>query len=128
MLMQKQLICHGEDNGDCFRTCVASILELPVENVPNVNTSNQNSEEFWELNNAWAMSKGFKYVTIYLEKHNWIIIADILCIAIAQSPRRDDQYHAVVWCNGIIHDPHPSNAFLAKSPTEFTLLVPLNML
>ena len=127
MKFVNQLICHGEDDGDCFRACVASILELPVEDVPNFSGIAQNDEEFWDLNNTWAATKGFKYVTIYLEKQNWSIISGILCIASAKSPRREDQTHAVVWHDGIIHDPHPSNDFLAETPEEFTLFVSFNL-
>ena len=124
----KQLICHGEDNGDCLRACVASILELPIEDVPNFADTTGDHIEFWRLNNSWAMKKGFKYVTISISEDSiWDIIGDIFCIASAKSPRRKDQWHSVVWRNGIVHDPHPSNDFLAETPKQFTLLVPFNM-
>ncbi|MCK4785640.1 MAG: hypothetical protein KAV87_17935 [Desulfobacteraceae bacterium] len=123
----KQLICKGEDHGDCFRACVASILELAILAVPNFAEQSQSDDEFWELNNRWAARKGYKYVTIYLEKSNRHIIKDILCIASGKSPRRKDRSHAIVWLNSKIHDPHPSNDFLAEEPTEFTMLVPLDL-
>lgn len=123
----KQLIHNGEPNGDCFRACVASILERPVESIPNYTVQSQNDEEFWALNNKWAKMFGYQYVTIYLKESDRHIIKDILCIAAAKSPRREDQYHAVLWLNKMIFDPHPSNDFLAVEPTEFTLLVPFDI-
>jgi hypothetical protein len=44
----------------------------------------------------------------------------------AKSPRNSKIDHAVVWHDGIIHDPHPSNAGLAEVPDTFTLFLPLD--
>ena len=121
----KQLICNNE-NGDCFRACVASILERPVESVPNFVRKNQTDEELWKLHNSWAANENFRYVLIFLEKNRWDVLDNIFCIASGKSPR-GEHYHAVVWHNGIIHDPHPSNDFLAEDPAYFILLVPFSL-
>lgn len=112
--------------GDCFRACVASIFEFPIEDMPNFWEQTQDVEEFWKLNNGWLMeNKGFKCINISFLPEDIYIIQGLLCVACAKSPRGEVD-HAVVWQDGLIHDPHPSNAGLAEEPDTFTLFSPID--
>jgi len=112
--------------GDCFRACVASIFEFPIEEMPNFWEQTQDVSEFWKLNNEWLVkNKGFKCPSFQLSMDDMHVIEDLLCVACAKSPR-GDMDHAVVWNNGLIHDPHPSNAGLAEEPDTFTMFIPID--
>ena len=111
--------------GDCFRACVASIFEFPIEEMPNFWEQTQDTSEFWKLNNDWISKKtGYRSISLEFRKEDRHLADGILCIACAMSPRGVD--HAVVWQDGIIHDPHPSNAGLSEEPNTFTLFISLN--
>ena len=125
MIPVKQTI-FNDTLGDCFSACVASIFELPIEEVPNFWEQTQDVSEFWRLNNKWLMqNKGFKCIHFELLPKDRHVVDDLLCIACAKSPRGKTD-HAVVWKNGLIHDPHPSSAGLVEEPNTFTIFVPIN--
>lgn len=112
--------------GDCFRACVASIFEFPIEHMPNFWEQTQDASEFWRLTNGWAMEMlGLKVLHFRLLPDDRHVIEGILCVACAKSPRGNTD-HAVVWQDGLIHDPHPSGAGLAEDPDTFTFFVPLD--
>ena len=112
--------------GDCFRACAASIFEFAIEDMPNFWEQTQSSEEFWKLNNAWlSKNKGHRCISFQFEEKDKHLVNGILCIACAKSPRGDVD-HAVVWRDGLLHDPHPSNAGLSEEPNTFTLFIPLD--
>lgn len=112
--------------GDCFRACVASIFEFPIEHMPNFWEQTQDVSEFWKLNNTWLIREfGFKVLHFQLLPEDRHVIDDVLCVACAKSPRGDTD-HAVVWQNGLVYDPHPSGAGLAEDPDTFTLFVPVD--
>lgn len=110
--------------GDCFRACVASIFEFPIEDVPNFWKQTQDISEFWKLNNKWVKENcGLKTITIQVSSKDLHVVEGVLCIACAKSPRGNVD-HAVVWRDKIIHDPHPSRLGLAEEPDTFTIFLP----
>lgn len=112
--------------GDCFRACVASIFEFPINDMPNFWEQTQEVSEFWKFNDDWiSKNKGYRCISFQFSDKDKPLVDGILCIACAKSPR-GNMDHAVVWQDGIIHDPHPSNAGLAEEPDTFTLFIPLN--
>ena len=112
--------------GDCFRACAASIFELRLEDIPNFWEQTQDVSEFWKLNNDWfSKEKGYRCISFQLKKEDIHLVDGVLCVALARSPRGDID-HAVVWRDGVVHDPHPSNAGLAERPDTFTLFIPLD--
>ena len=119
-------IIFDDSLGDCFRACVASVFEMSIKEVPNFWEQTQDAKVFWKLNSDWlAKNKGFRCIYVSFKETGRHLIDGILCIAIAKSPRGKID-HAVVWQDGIIHDPHPSKAGLAEEPDMFTLFIPLN--
>ena len=89
--------------GDCFRACIASVLELPIAAVPH----------FALMGNRWGrVLDGFlEGLSREIDFHEGDPPKDMWVIATVQSPRASDVLHSVVWRNGeIAHDPHPSRA------------------
>ncbi len=112
--------------GDCFRACVASIFEFPIEKIPNFWGQTQDVDEFWQLNDDWLVqNKGFRCLHFELSPGNEHVISDLLCVACGKTIRCDEE-HAVVWQNKLIHDPHFSGVGLAKDPNTFTIFVPID--
>lgn len=113
--------------GDCFRACVASIFEFPIKDMPNFWEHTQDTSEFWKFVDAWMVRKfGIRCISVKFNKEDLHLIDGILCVACAKSPRCKDEDHAVVWQDGLIHDPHPSSAGLVEEPDSFTLFIPIN--
>lgn len=107
--------------GDCWKTCIAAILDLPMEAVPH----------FVEFGDAWwdktrdfvnAATDGMKEI-LWWEHVGHAPHGIEFFIATGDSPRGDFQ-HAVIADNTgqTIHDPHPSRAGLAGLATQFFAL------
>jgi hypothetical protein len=128
MISVDQTILHGEDQvGNCFQACVASIMELSIDEVPH----------FCDHPN-WPSN--FDY---WLDAYNlyWV---EFMCpnggpdgrseywghhIISGPSPR-GDFLHAVVGVGDtIIHDPHPSRDGVLGLPSEwkYGFFVPKNI-
>lgn len=101
--------------GDCMRTAVASLLDLPTEAVPHFVLYDR---EWWFA--AFQMWLRINGLTIHAMSAANV---DRECLAIGMSPRGVE--HIVVWGpDGLVHDPHPSRAgiearqFWALRPIE----------
>lgn len=115
----------GWPGGNCFSACVASILELPIEEVPYFMGDPEEPHDAWGRRlDAWLRPRGL----YALHFENDPTAADAypisgLYILGGRSPRGDFA-HAVVACGKrIVHDPHPSRAGIGAID-GFTLLVP----
>jgi hypothetical protein len=112
----------GFPGGNCFAACVATLLELPLDDVPNF----CNLPGDWEAAfNVWLRPRGLYALTVGMTG-GWRPAG--LHIMAGASPRglKPTDLHAVVArADEILHDPHPSRAGLLTR-TETTLLVPLD--
>lgn len=109
-----------DNRGDCFRTCVASILELPLDQVPNFVESSDMNKACYD----WLKERGLGCVRMYFSDHEDMkhVYFDgdaypAYCImsGVSPRPRADggEKWHAVVgsawgWGVKMVHDPHPS--------------------
>jgi len=115
---------HDPDNGvlgDCWRCCIATILGLRAEDVPNF----VEEENWWDAATAWLAERGKSMV--YVSAHpdeGWAqCVGGALFIASGKSPRGDFK-HAVVWgAGGVVHDPHPSGDGLVGNPTSYEFIL-----
>lgn len=115
----------GEEvvNGNCYAATIASIIEVPITEVPNVEVLfNIRSDVFdwFSVMQTFLTSKGWnlnvdnRYNCFHPETknhENYLSLYDQLkdkyYIAIGESPRGIS--HACVYLNGeLVHDPHPS--------------------
>lgn len=101
-----QEFLHDPENnsvGDCFRACIASVLEVPVAAVPH----------FALLGNRWSLVAENYCESLGRE----LLWSDgkppekLHAIVTVQSPRNTDVRHSVVYHGGeMVHDPHPDKS------------------
>ncbi len=96
-----------ESTGNCFAACVASILELPLEEVPNFCALDTWFKDF----EKWLNDRGLTRLYIQYptkETLRWST-GKSHYISTGKSPR-GDWLHCTVWCNNeMVHDPHPDD-------------------
>jgi len=109
----------GVTDGNCMESCVASILELDLADVPDLGTC---AEGWLRRLNDWLAPKGLAYVEMSVPAHG-PYARGVPCIMSGESPRFPDVDHACVGETErqgakVVHDPHPSRAGLPKgAPT-----------
>ncbi len=110
MIPITQTILHDPETnaiGDCFRCCIASLLELNAEKVPHF--VELFPESWWIETNKWLWMKGFflqNYPIVAIDEDYPFLISDFHLIS-GKSPR--GLGHTCVGKEGkIVHDPHPS--------------------
>lgn len=96
--------------GNCMAACIASILELPLESVPNFAAY----EDWFKRLNTWLKDRNLFYIEFaFNAEDEWLTQNAGYHVMVGTSPRDSD--HAVVGYQGkIVHDPHPSDAGLVK--------------
>jgi len=123
-VMQKYLhIPKKGQKGDCWRACLASILECDIELFPDPNVINDWPTLYTETL-AVLEKMGYHYDSVPV---SFLKCDTGYCIAIGKSPRskRKRITHAIVWHNGIVHDPHPDKTGLLDI-TRFETLTKIN--
>jgi hypothetical protein len=117
--------------GDCFRACVASIFELPSEEVPHfVQAGNT---KWWPDLQDWLRTRGLCAICIKVTpdemQFGWPN-EETFCIVNGRSPRGNGLKHSVVgklapWNFEIVFDPHPSRAGLDGPIEDAFMFLPL---
>src|SRR5580698_10316009 len=113
-----QTLFRGEgEHGNCVPACVASILELPLDQVPHF--AALHGPYFMGQMRQWFEDQGMGLC--YLNGcTTWP--AAVHSIATGLSPR-GTFLHSVVWFGrNMAHDPHPSRAGIIGQPHEFMLI------
>lgn len=115
----------GGKNSDCVRACIASLLELDIDEIPNF----IEADIEWEFElrqwlrknyNCSLVSASFLQHDVFCE-----MMQNCLCLTIGKTPAGED--HAVITKYGtIIHDPNPKEVGLQGyySDWGFYLFVP----
>lgn len=70
MIYQKQLFKHDPENGiygDCHRTAIACLLDLPAEEVPQFWIEGETSVEFSKRERAYLATKGLSTVDVIFD-------------------------------------------------------------
>jgi hypothetical protein len=127
--------------GNCFSACLASLLELPVEQVPNFGVDGLPpfgvteaehllwSRRFFENVNAWLAPLGFSYFEVAtpeaLPEILWAAVPSGFWIAVGPGGRETTNHAVVMQGREIVHDPHPSRAGLLEA-RGIGVLVPLD--
>ena len=97
--------------GDCMRTAVASLLDLPTEAVPHFAVF----DDWFGAFTLWLKGRGLRIWGLREDD------VDRPCLALGKSPRGVE--HIVVWGpDGLMHDPHPSRSGIEAR--QFWALVP----
>lgn len=122
----QQFIHKPEANqyGDCQRAVIASLLELPIDEVPHfLQEAQGDASAYWEGIQRFLRPHGYAYLVVpYRSGSAFFGIDDepIYHEISGPSPRGNGVFHAVVGCNGqIAFDPHPDRTGLAGDPSEW---------
>lgn len=99
----KQTKLHSKtQQGNCFQTSIASILDLEIEEVP---FFIDKGEAWWLYFTNWLKDKGF-YTIVF----NREMVFEGYYLVLGTSPRDPDINHQVIYKDGVLaHDPHPDN-------------------
>ena len=111
------------EKGNALQACVASILRLPLEEVPNFIAQ---PEGYWPAMLAHSAARGLSMIKLPLKdgKLPFASIPGTLCILRGTSPRGPHGHVivAVVDGDGVsispVHDPHPESMYLS-GPAEW---------
>lgn len=117
----------GEGEGNCFAACVATLLDLPLAEVPNFCIAAP-PRNWWAEFQDWLRDRGCYAVEV---RTKGLIVAlpyfPVHVVLSGRSPRGDFD-HSVVGvaaeCGGfkMCHDPHPSGAGIEGEPTHVLFL------
>ena len=126
-----------EEQGNCFQACLASILEIPLEDafdcIPYdspIEGSALEAQPWYIAFNKWLAKYGI--ASIYL---TWVptipMITSPLGYHIAEvksTTLKQGESHAVVIHNGdLVHDPNPNSKVNSTDMLGIYLIVPLNV-
>jgi hypothetical protein len=117
----------GDKKGNCFATCIAALIGVPVEDVPNFCL-----EDTWFSDAVnWLFKRGWGTAYFYGDDTKGqvppgaCLYSVLPYIATGPSPR-GDFLHSVIERDGkLFHDPHPSDAGLAGPARDYILIFPL---
>jgi hypothetical protein len=138
-----QEIVHAGE-GDCLSACLASLLEIPLSDVPKFRKENPAPNDMMGAARQWLKEKfNLSIVTIQMEKE--LRTGEDLrligategtpCMAGGKSPNIEGVQHCVVGeidkhgMNFVMtHDPNPSGKGIIGRPMHLYFLVPLGNL
>jgi len=96
---------------NCFAACLASLLEIGCDDVPNF--VGEDTESKWlDKCSVWLKEKGLALIMIDETLNSYWLRGDVPCIFSVDSPRGEGKRHAIVgmWREdkGVcLHDPWP---------------------
>ena len=106
-VMQRQL--HDPKNGvngDCYRAAVASLLEIELEDAPDLTEAADQNGTLCE----WLGKNDLQMARMAITEEEWLTTYGPIgyYLASGPSPRFPDCLHVVVYKAGkLAHDPHP---------------------
>lgn len=116
---------------NCFQACVASVLSVPIDDVPD---GCDGAKWDWDAFQDWLAQHGMQAIEIGFGNGGTIypVRKPVICILTGRSPRECvTGQHAVVGrllgLEGfeLLFDPHPSEAWIEGDPTHAVFFVPL---
>lgn len=116
--------------GNCLAACVVSLLDKPewlgwlTERLDGI----RGHEEQRVALARWLRAIGWTCLPVlpydeHFHDHMALYLLGVPCVASGVSLRGAG--HAVVWNEGVVHDPHPSGGGFKAEPYAFMVLIPL---
>lgn len=109
--------------GNCFSACVASLLEVPLDEVPYFMGDAPIDEPYDWMTPLleWLRPRGWWAIPLPVG-NGWT--PEGLCILSGKSPRGNFDHSVVARGLELVHDPHPSRAGI-ETHKEVLVLVPI---
>ena len=108
----------------CFAACIASILDIPLDDIPNFCAASSDGD-WWDEFLKWLKPRGLSAVMLLGRSGGKDVIFPGYYIASGRSIDRD-RMHATIYDNGkLVHDPHPEGKGI-KSVMDLVVIAPLN--
>ena len=105
--------------GNCMSACIASLMGITIDDVPNFFEISNNDKEWWIELRKWLATHHFGIMTINFEQ-GWAERFNGYLIVSGISQR--DIFHATIWKNGkMVHDPHSSKSGI-KKPEQIDII------
>ena len=94
--------------GNCFPACIASVLEIPLEGIPNFCVEFP-SKWHWEVNKWLSENHGVVLLTITPWDQDHVFPPFVVdTYHLMSGPSVRGHHHSIVALNGkMVHDPHP---------------------
>jgi hypothetical protein len=114
-------------SGECFRGCLATLLDTPLESIPHFPAPVEIAARTWlrETHNLHLITSRFKGTRA---------AEGAVCIAVGVSPRNPERLHAVVGrIDGtgrhvsVVHDPHIDQTGIVGAPQVLHFVVRMEM-
>lgn len=95
-------------NGNCFPACLATVLGLKLEDIPNFAMASKGDRtKYWELVKDYLTTIGYKHTLVPFRRVKGTPQLNGLVIVIGSAPTGST--HSVVYRDGsLFHDPHPN--------------------
>lgn len=90
--------------GNCFAACIASILELSLDEVPNYSQEG----EWWVKWNRWLALRGLYLIEFEVKEGKGEEYLQGFHIITGKSYSGDWNHSVVGFCGTIVHDPNPT--------------------
>ncbi len=109
----------GAPGGNCFSACVASLLEISINEVPYFM---EDQNDWWDYFSEWLKPFGFYPLCFVLKQSNFYHPSGYHILS-GQSSR--GPHSVVAFKDEIIHDPHPEREGLLTRD-DIIILVPFD--
>jgi hypothetical protein len=115
----------GYPGGNCFQACLASVLDLPLKNVPHLfrHVTEENdrwNQELWDRLREFARKRGYRAVWAYPQEHpdetRQLIESGLYYIATGRSPAGDWGHSVVMRAGEYVFDPAGGRQYLDGEP------------
>jgi len=117
-------LADDQQRGNCYQAALASLLELPLNDVPNfVGIDVAGGENWWTHSTQWLYNRGYDMYYWPIEDENNPLepAPDEHYLISGKSPR-GNFYHVAVYLDGnLAHDPHPSGAGILTEEDVFLI-------
>jgi hypothetical protein len=117
----------SELGGNCFQAALASILELPLDDVPDFcNIYPIDTDEWYFRYIEWLQTKGLSVVTIGTDQGELEKVDCYKgCLLLVFGKNDQGVEHCVIYKNGIpVHNPNPHCSGI--TPSKIDILFPIN--
>jgi hypothetical protein len=127
-----QTVKHNppESYGNCYRACVASILEVGIDDIPpfetmaGFNDAGESGDEWWQVYTGWLSERGLFESRHPVENG---LVPKGYSILTGRSPRFPNTGHCVVALDGeIVHDPAGRGTQPIREFWDFGVFIPID--